>query len=354
MPRFVKKVSRKVGLPPGTLVHFGEKKTEEVRVTLIHYDEAHVEEKDLSRVEESFPFQDRPIVTWLNITGLHRADIVEKVGEIVGLHPLLMEDILTTEQHPKMEDFGDYLFVVLKMLDYREEAGEVEAEQVSLVLGSSYLITFQERESQIFQPILERIRNGKGRIRTMGADYLAYALLDAVIDHYFVVLEKLGEKIESVEDDLVTHPVKKTLQQIQDLKREMLYVRRSVWHLREVLSCLERGESSLISESTQIYFKDVYDHTIQVIDTVEMLRDMLSGMLDIYLSSVSNRLNEVMKVLTIIATIFIPLTFVVGIYGMNFKHMPELEWRWGYPLIWLVMVTMALTMVAYFKRKKWF
>jgi magnesium transporter len=354
MPRFVKDVSCKTGLPPGTIIHCGEQKTEEVKITLIHYDGDRFEEKELSRVEEAFPFKDRPAVTWLNIAGLHRTEIIEKAGDIVGLHPLLLEDIVTMGQRPKAEDFGDYIFVVLKMLRYGEERGEVEEEQISLVLGSSHVITFQERESDVFQPVIDRLKNGKGRIRTLGADYLAYALIDAVIDRYFVVLEDLGEKIELIEDDLVADPSRNALQQLQDLKREMLFLRRSVWSLREVLSFLERGESSLIRKTTRIYFKDVYDHIVQVIDTVETFREMLSGMLDIYLSSMSNRLNEVMKVLTIIATIFIPLTFVAGVYGMNFKFMPELEWRWGYPLIWAVMVAMASAMVVYFRKKDWF
>ncbi len=354
MARFVKRVSQKAGLPPGALVHIGEESQRETKMTLVRFDADHFEEKDLKNIGEAFPFQDRPVVNWLNIDGLHRTDIIGEAGKAVGLHPLLLEDIVTTGQHPKLDDFGDYLFIVLKMLHYDEAKEEVEAEQVTLVLGTNYVVTFREKESDVFQPVLERLRNCKGRIRTLEADYLAYALIDAVVDRYFIVLEKLGEKVERVEDDLISNPVRRTLQQIQKLKREMLFLRRSVWYLREILSSLERGESSLIREPTRFYFKDVYDHTIQVIDTVETLRDMLSGMLDIYLSSVSNRLNEVMKFLTIIATIFIPLTFIAGVYGMNFKYMPELEWRWGYPLIMVIMLVVALAMVFYFQRKKWF
>lgn len=354
MARFVKDVSCKTGLPPGTVIHCGEKKMEEVNITLIHYDGERFEEKELTRVEESFPFRDRPTVTWLNIAGLHRTDIIEKTGEIVGLHPLLLEDIVTMGQRPKVEDFGDYIFVVLKMLHDGKESEKVIEEQISLVLGSSYVITFQERESDVFRPVIDRIKNSKGRIRTLGADYLAYALIDAVVDRYFIVLEGLGEKVEALEDDLVADPSRKTLQDLQNLKREMLFLRRSVWSLREVLSFLERGESSLIRKTTRIYFKDVYDHVIQVIDTVETFREMLSGMMDIYLSSMSNRLNQVMKVLTIIATIFIPLTFIAGVYGMNFKFMPELEWRWGYPMILAVMLSLAASMLIYFRKKDWF
>jgi magnesium transporter len=208
-------------------------------------------------------------------------------------------------------------------------------------------------EGDVFDPIRDRIRNGKGRIRKMGADYLAYALLDSIVDNYFIIMEKLGERIEFLEEELVTHPTAETLRVIHQLKREMIFLRKAVWPLREVVGGLERGESSLLKEATRIYLRDVYDHTIQVIDTIETYRDMISGMLDIYLSSISNRLNAVMKVLTIIATIFMPLTFIAGIYGMNFKFMPELEWRWGYPAVWLVVVFIGISMLIYFKKKRW-
>jgi len=252
-----------------------------------------------------------------------------------------------------MEDFVDYLFVVLKMLHYDEKEKAVRAEQVSLILGSNYVISFQETEGDVFDPIRERIRMERGRIRKMGADYLAYSLIDEIVDNYFLILEKLGEKIEDMEDALVTNPTPETLQAIHGLKREMIFLRKSVWPLREVISRLERWESPLIDKSIAIYLRDVYDHTIQVIDAIETFRDMLSGMLDIYLSSISNRMNEIMKVLTMIATIFIPLTLIAGIYGMNFKYMPELESPWGYPMIYLVMLVIGIIMVIYFRRKRW-
>jgi len=293
-------------------------------------------------------------VTWVNIDGLHDIEIMEKIGKHFGLHPLVLEDILNTEQRPKIEDFDDYIFVVLKMLYYDENEGEIRAEQISIILGSNFVLSFQERVGDIFNPLRDRIRNAKGRVRKMGPDYLAYSLLDAIVDNYFVVLEKLGEQIEGMEEELVTNPTPETLQRIHNLKREMIFLRKSVWPLREVVSRLERGESPLIKEATGIYLRDVYDHTIQVIDTIETYRDMLSGMLDIYLSSISNRMNQVMKVLTIIATIFIPLTFVAGIYGMNFEYMPELKWHWFYPkAFWLVMLGVAALMLVYFRRKRW-
>jgi len=353
MPKLVKRRSKKAGLPPGTLVHIGEKKAEAPKINIMDYDEAHFQEQEIKTIEECFLFKDKPTVTWINVDGLHQVEILEKLGGCYGLHPLVLEDILNTDQRPKMEDYGEYLYIVLRMLNYNDKSSEIESEQISLILGPNFVISFQEREGDTFNPIRERIRNGKGRIRKMEADYLAYTLLDSIVDNYFIILEKLGEKIEFLEDKLVTHPTSEILQVIHHLKREMIFLRKAVWPLREVISGLERGESSLIKESTKVYLRDVYDHTIQTIDTIETYRDMVSGMLDIYLSSVSNRLNAVMKVLTIIATIFMPLTFIAGIYGMNFKYMPELEWRWGYPIIWLIMVGIGVFMLAYFRKKKW-
>ncbi len=352
MAKFPKKRSTKAGMPPGALVHVGEVKAEAMKITVMDYDGDRVEEKEVRTVEECFPFKEAPSVTWINVEGLHQVEPLEKLGEAFGLHPLVLEDILTTDQRPKVEDQGDYLYIVLKMLDYQEE--EIIHEQVSLILGSNFVISFQEgREGDVFNPIRERIRSGKGKIRKSGADYLAYALLDSIVDSYFAILEKLGEQVEALEEELIADPGAGTLEEIHRLKREMLYLRESLWPLREVISTLERGESTLIQESTGIYLRDVYDHTIQVIDSIETFRDMLSGMLDIYLSSISNRMNAVMKVLTLIATIFMPLTFLAGIYGMNFKHMPELGWPWAYPVLWLVLVLIGITMVVYFKRKKW-
>jgi len=353
MPTLIKKRSKKAGLPPGSLVHIGEKKAEIPKITVMDYDEAHFQEKEIKTIEECFLFKDKPTVTWINIDGLHQVEILEKLGECYGLHPLVLEDILNTDQRPKMEDYGEYLYIVLKMFNYNDKSSEIESEQISLVLGPNFVFSFQEREGDTFNPIRDRIRNSKGRIRKMGADHLAYTLLDSIIVNYFIILEKLGEKIEFLEEEVVSRPKSETLQTIHHLKREMIFLRKGVWPLREVISGLERGESSLIKESTRIYLRDVYDHTIQTIDTIETYRDMVSGMLDIYLSSISNRLNAVMKVLTIIATIFMPLTFLAGIYGMNFKYMPELEWRWGYPTVWIAVILIGVSMLIYFKKKGW-
>ena len=353
MRKFMKKSSKKAGLPPGTLVHVGEKKTEKVKISIMAYDEKQVEERVDIPLEACFPFKEKPTITWFNITGLHDIGIIEEIGKFFNLHPLLLEDIVHTDQRPKLEDFEDYLFLVVKMLTYDEYQNEVRTEQVSLIIGENFVLSFQEKEGDVFAPVRERIRNAKGRIRKMGSDYLAYALLDAIVDHYFIVLEKIGEKIENLQETVLSQPSPETLQVIQKTKREMIYLRKSVWPLREAISALQRGESTRITEGVTFYLRDVYDHTIQVIDTIETFRDMISGTLDVYLSSVSNKMNEVMKVLTIIATIFIPLTFIAGIYGMNFENMPELKWHWGYLTVWLIMIVAGLLMFLGFKRKKW-
>ena len=344
---------KKAGLPPGTLVYTGERKMETARITVIDYDVNTFQEKQVAKIEDCFEFKTTPTVTWINIDGLHDVNIIEKIGNQYDFHPLVLEDILNTGQRPKFEDYEKYVYIVLMMLSFDDESQTVLSEQVSIVLGKNYVISFQENIGDVFEQIRDRIRNAKGKIRKMGADYLMYALLDAIVDNYFIILEKLGEKIEFLEEELVSNPMEKTLQQIHNLKREMVHLRRSIWPLRELLSGIERSESDLILESTDAYLRDVYDHTIQVIDTVESFRDMVSGMLDIYLSSVSNRMNEVMKVLTIIATIFIPLTFIAGVYGMNFKYMPELKWKFGYFGVLLIMLIITGGMLYYFKKKKW-
>ncbi|MCL4477343.1 MAG: magnesium/cobalt transporter CorA [Nitrospirae bacterium] len=353
MTKLMKKRSRKSGLPPGTLVHIGEKKTEEIKITVMDYDETSCREEQFTSIEACFVFKDKPSVTWINVEGLHNIENIQKLGDCYGFHPLVLEDILNTDQRPKIEDFDAYLYIVLKML-HNGKSPQTVTEQISLILGPNYVISFQEGiEGDVFNSIRERIRTGKGRIRTQGADYLAYSLIDAIVDNYFVVIEKMGERIEDLEDELIKSPVAETLQEIHDLKREMIFLRKAVWPLREVISSLGRGESPLIKDPTRIYLRDVYDHTIQVIDAIETSRDMLSGMLDIYLSSMSHKMNEVVKFLTIIGTIFIPLTFLAGVYGMNFEHMPELKWRWGYFVLWAVMSGMAVFMLLYFKKKKW-
>jgi len=348
-----KKGSKTAGLPPGTLIHVGERKIKTPKITLIDYNTTEYHEKEVKEIEKCFPFDDKSTVTWINIDGIHDIETIEKTGEHLKLHPLLLEDIMNTDQRPKIEDYGDYIFIVLKMLYYNAKEDELEVEQVSLILGSNYVISFQEKEGDVFNSIRERIRRGKGRLRKSGADYLAYTLIDAIVDSYFIILEGTGDKIEGIEEKLITNPKPETLQTIHNLKREMIFLRKSVWPLREVISSLERTESKLIEGSISMYLRDLYDHTIQVIDTIETFRDMISGMLDIYLSSVSNKMNEVMKLLTIIATIFIPLTFIAGVYGMNFVYMPELQLHWGYFATLFIMAVVSVFMLIYFRKKKW-
>ena len=350
----LKKRSRKAGLPPGSLVHIGDIKDVATRISVLDYDEQNCSESVLTDLDQCIVLRDKPSVTWVDIDGIHDIQALEKIGHCFGLHPLVMEDILNTDQRPKLEDYGDYLYIVLRMLTNGSETGEIASEQVSLILGENFVLAIQEGvEGDVFEPLRTRIRSGKGLVRKLGADYLAYSLIDAVVDNYFILLEKTGERVELLEESLMSDPDPQTLQLLHHLKREMIYLRKSVWPLREVVSAMQRGDSALIKPGTGVYLRDVYDHTIQVIDTVETFRDMLSSMLDIYLSSISNRTNSVMKVLTVIATIFMPLTWIAGIYGMNFKNMPELGWSYGYVAVWLAMLAVAGGMVIYFKKKKW-
>ena len=351
--RLYRRATKKAGLPPGTLVFTGEKKVENVSIRLIEYNESDFREKDILDMAECAELKGTGTVKWINVKGIHHMETIEKLGRIFDIHPLVLEDIVNVEQRPKMEDFEDYLFIVMKMHHYDDESGDVSVEQVSLIVTHDCVITLQEKDDDLFDKIRERIRTFKGKTRKMGVDYLAYALIDAIVDSYFVILDKMGEETERLQDELVANPTPETLHEIHRMKRNMLFMRRSVWPLREAIGALRKGESDLMSQQIDIYLMDVYDHTIQVIDTVETLRDMVSGMLDIYLSSMSNKMNETMKVLTIIATIFIPLSFVAGVYGMNFEGMPELGWSLGYPLVLTGMATAGAIMLIWFRKRKW-
>jgi magnesium transporter len=354
MARASKRRIKKVGLPAGSLVYTGEQEVGKVDVTLIDYDEQSFEERPVQSVDECVVYKAKSTATWINVDGVHNPAMLEKIGECFGLHRLVIEDLMSVVQRPKVEDYGGYLFVVLKMLTYDDTSGRIVPEQVSLIVGENFLLSFQEGiKGDVFPLIRDRLRSGRGKVRKMGVDYLAYSLLDALVDGYFVILEKLGERIDLLEEGLITRPGRHIVEQLYQLKRELLFLHKAVWPLREVVSALVRRESPLIRESTTPYLRDVYDHVVQAIDSVEIYRDMLSTMLDLYLSSVSNRMNEIMKVLTIIATIFMPLTFLAGVYGMNFKHMPELEWKYGYFFAWAIMIALGIGMGFYFKRKKW-
>ena len=352
MSRHRHKLSKKAGLSPGTLHLEGQPRIGPVRITVMDWDAAHYVEKQCESIEECFPYRDTGTITWINIDGLANTEVIEKIGRHFSIHPLILEDILNTEQRPKMEDLDSYLYLNLKMLMLAGPEKEIRAEHVSMIIGPHHLISFQETVGDVFDPVRDRIRRD-GRIRKNGPDYLAYALIDDIVDNYFIVMEQIQERVEDLEEELVVHPLQQSLRKINQLKKEMIYLRKAVWPLRELITGLERTDSPLIQESTHIYLRDVYDHTIQVIDTLETLRDMVSGMLDIYLSGLSYKMNEIMKVLTLIATIFIPLTFVAGVYGMNFHYMPELTWEYGYITVWGVMIAIVIVMLSYFRKREW-
>lgn len=345
--------TQKAHLPPGTLVYTGKHRTRKQKITVFDYNAGDLKELFPDTVDQCCRHRETGTVTWINIDGLTDIEAIEKIGRIFDLHTLVLEDILNTVQRPKYENYGDYIFIVIKMLSMESAGKKVNAEQVSMVVGKDFLITFQEYTGDVFDSVRARLRNEKGQIRKMGADYLAHALIDAIVDNYFVILETLGEESESIENQLVSDVSESVMHRIHFMKRQMIFLRRSIWPLREVVSAMERDESTIIAKRTRIYIRDLYDHTIQIIDTVESLRDIAGGMLDTYLSAISNRMNAVMKILTIIATIFIPLTFIAGIYGMNFDHMPELHCSWGYPTILFIMAIIAVGMLFFFRRKKW-
>ncbi|MFH1539227.1 MAG: magnesium/cobalt transporter CorA [bacterium] len=353
-PSFFEKKEEKVGLPPGTLVYIGEKKMDKVLITFVDYDEKELREGEAESIEECIPFKDTPTVTWINVTGLHDTKIIERLGGSYGIHPLVLEDIVSTGQRPKIEDFGDYLYVVMRMIFKDRSRNEFVTEQISIIVGKNFVITFQEAESDVFGPVIDRLKNQNGRFRKSGADYLAYSLIDIIVDNYNIVIEEIGERVENLEEKLLVSTEREDLRAIQTFKKDMIFLRRAVWPAREVAGELLKSESALISKATRVFFKDVQDHVLRAVDSIEMFRDTLSGMLDTYQTGISNKMNEVMKVLTIIATIFIPLTFIAGVYGMNFEYIPELKWHWGYFGVWGVMAGSFVVMMVYFRKKKWF
>jgi len=344
---------KQTGLAPGTIVYTGNKLESDLYIEVFDYDKLKFEEKELNNIEEAFSYVDSSPVTWINVNGLNHIDAIEKIGNNYKLHPLILEDIANTQQRPKVDEYDDYLFVVLKMLYFNKE-GNLAIEHISFVLGNSYVISFQESNGDVFDGIRNRIRTGKGRIRSMGSDYLLYALMDSVVDNYFNLIEVMGDKVEQLEDDLFEEKNNDNItHDIQNLKREILKIRRAVFPLREVVNRIEKSEHKLIEEKTQNYLRDLYDHIIQVSENIEISREMIWGLMDMYMTTISNKMNEVMKVLTIIASIFIPLTFLAGIYGMNFENIPELKFKYGYHTLWAVMVALFFGLLYYFKRKKW-
>ncbi|PNQ72824.1 magnesium and cobalt transport protein CorA [Hanstruepera neustonica] len=347
------KYKKHIGQVPGAIIYTGEKTAQKLFIESFDYTETTINEQELTNIEDVFSYKSTESTTWININGLNYIDEIEKIGNHYDLHPLILEDIVNTSQRPKIDEYEDYIFIILKMLYYDKDENIV-SEQVSLVLGDNYVLTFQESEGDVFDTVRDRLRQAKGRIRNLGSDYLLYALIDAVVDHYYIVNETMGNKVEDLEDMLFEGVIKENLnKQVLDLKKELLKVRRVIFPLREIISRVEKSDHKLIKKKTIQFYRDIYDHIIQLSDTIDIYREMIFSLMDMYMTSISNKMNEVMKVLTIMATIFIPLTFIAGIYGMNFDHMPELHYQYSYYILWAVMIAVFLGMLYYFKRKKW-
>lgn len=352
-PKAVKR-SKKAGLPPGTLVYLGNRKVDKIRITLFNYTKDVILEKEVVNINECLPHRDEKSVTWINIDGLHEVKLIEKVGEIFGLDPLVLEDIVNTGQRPKADYYDDYMYTVVRMLSYDEQNECIKSEQVSFVLAKTYVISFQEDIGDLFDPIRMRMRDQKSKIRAeAGNDYLLYRLIDVVVDNYFLLLERIGDRIDDLEEEIMAKADDNVLQKIQDLKNDLLTMRRAVYPLRDLLSTLTKEDVKLVGKKTQRYFRDTYDHAVQVIETIEMFREMIASLRDNYHAHLNIEMNKTIRTLTIITVIFIPLTFIAGVYGMNFDFMPELHWHWGYPAVWAVFIALTLVMLYFFKRRRW-
>lgn len=347
------KKKHNVGEPPGTLIYEGKKSDLKTKIKIIDYDKEDYNLTEIESINKNLSDFDKSRNRWIEIIGLPHIKVIEDIGNQFNLHPLILEDILNTNQRPKLENYGNYLFVILKNVNYNERTKSFETDQVCLILGNTYVISVQEQENEIFKPILDRIKFSKGHIRDMGSDYLLYSLIDLIIDNYFIILETITEFIENIEDKIIQNPESETLKLVYSLKRIMVNIRNSIWPTKELINKLQREKSQLISDNLDIYLRDVNDHIFIISDLLETQRDILFGMLDMYLSSVNNKMNDIMKILTIISTIFIPLSFLVSLYGMNFEYMPELSYPLAYPIILFIMVIMVIVMILFFKRKKW-
>jgi magnesium transporter len=345
---------------PGTVTYIGRKESSETKLEVIDYNKESYDRYNSNHPEDAFNFENEEKITWININGLSNTEEIEKIGKYYGLHPLMLEDVVNTNQRPKIDEYQDYIFLVVKMLYFDKDASDalngnnLVNEHITIAVGKDYVLTFQEADGDVFDAVRDRITNAKGRIRNNGPDYLLYALLDAIIDQYFEVADGIGDKIELLEDELFqAQPSDDITFEIQELKRTILRIRRAVFPLREVISRLEKQDSELIEEKTRNYLRDLYDHIIQVSENIDIYREMTWGLMDMYMTTISNKMNEVMKVLTIMASIFIPLTFIAGIYGMNFEYIPELQWEYSYFVLWGIMIIIFLSMLYYFRKKKW-
>lgn len=353
MSNYIKSRSSKRGLEPGSLIHIGDVKRESTKIAIYKYNEQSFELSEPDSIHHHAFSESNDYVTWVNIEGLHDVKLLDSIGKHYKLHPLIIEDILNTDQRPKIEVYKEYIFISIKTIEYDKIVNDFIIEQQSIVIGKNYVLSFGERDTDIFEPIISRLKSGVGRGRMLGADYMAYSLLDIIVDNYYSIIEGISDRIEAIEDETIERATSDTLKNIRRLRRQVLFLNKFVWPLREIMSTLERRESDLINESVEAYIRDLYDHVIQVLDTSETLRDILTSIIDIYISNSSNKMNEIMKVLTIISTVFMPLSFIVGVYGMNIANMPELHWKWMYPTLWAIMIFISIIMLVYFKKKKW-
>jgi magnesium transporter len=346
-------LSEKAGMSPGSLLHIGDIHEQQPRISVTDYNKKSTEKLNAESIDDILHFKDKDSVTWVNIEGLKNIELIQAIGDAFNIHPLVLEDILNTHQRPKFEDYDDYQYIVLKGLSLKSDDSTVNYEQISILLLKNFVFTFREKQNDLFVAIEKRIQNDKSRFRSTGSDYLAYAILDCIVDQNFTLIESLDEIIDSIEEELLINPETKTLTRIQGIKRELIYIRRATSPLRELLTAILRNENPLLEEKTQVYFRDVYDHVLRISETIELQRDMVYSLMEMYQSSISNKMNEVMKVLTVFASIFIPLTFIAGVYGMNFEFMPELKWRFAYPVLWVVFIIVAAGLLVYFRKKKW-
>ncbi len=344
----------KSGLPAGTLVHIGAKHQSECKISAIQYNAETFIRHEISAISDLQQLQNTELITWVNIDGLSNIGIVESIGHELNIHPLVLEDILSTHQRPKLEEYEDFLYLVIKGISLDpDKIFSLQYEQISILLLANYVITFKEKPDTTFDPVYHYLQNRNGRLRLNGSDYLAYVILDIVVDGYFVVEDSLDDVIDSLEDNILFNSNKEMLQTIQQIRRSLISMKRNISPLRELLATIQRIDTPLLQEKTLRYFGDVYDHVLRVIDSLDSYRERISAMHDIYLSSISNKMNETMKILTIFASIFIPLTFIAGIYGMNFEYMPELKWRWAYPALWVIFIVISVSLLIYFKKKRW-
>ena len=347
------RLSRKAGLPPGTIIHIGNKSDAEVMLSAVFYNSESVEHKQLKEIAEFSEYLKKDGITWINITGIHKPEVIEAAGKIFGLNPFVLEDIANTTQRPKFDEFDEFIFFTLKNLKFDSVQNEILYEHINFILGENYVISFQEKDSGIFEQIRERIINGIGKARNKGADYLIFLLIDATVDNYYEVTENIEDNIESIEDNILANNTKNSLVEILKVKRELIVLLKSIFPLREAINKLQRSGNKLIADTSHIYFNSIYDHAVHIIESVESQRDILSGLMEIYMTNISNRMNSVMKVLTVIATIFMPLSFFAAVYGMNFKFFPEIEWKWGYLFFWCLCIMCVCVMLLYFRKKKW-